>query len=96
MPLKPGEISEPVETEFGFHIIKLEERRTAASPATDEKVRQQIVEKLKQEKIEARIEEIAASSDVVVPEDFDTTPKAGQPQTSSAAPAGRTAKPEEN
>jgi peptidyl-prolyl cis-trans isomerase C len=94
--LKLGEISEPVETEYGFHIIKLEERRTAASPTTDEKVKQQIVEKLKQEKIEARIEEIAASSDVVVPEDFDTTPKAGEPQTSSVAPAGRTAKPEEN
>ena len=52
-------------------------------------MRQQIVEKLKQEKIEARIEEITASSDVVVPEDFDTTPKVGQPQTSSAAPANR-------
>jgi parvulin-like peptidyl-prolyl isomerase len=85
--LKPGEISDLVETQFGFHIIKLEERRTAASPDADEKVRQQIMEKLKQEKIEARIEEITSASEVVVPEDFDTTPKvAGQPQTSIAAP----------
>jgi hypothetical protein len=34
--------------------------------------------------------------DVVVPEDFDTTPKVGQSETSSAAPISRAAKPEES
>jgi parvulin-like peptidyl-prolyl isomerase len=89
--LKPGEISDLVETQFGFHIIKLEERRTAAS-AGDQKVHQQIVEKLKQEKLEAKIDEITAHTDVVVPENFDTTPKvANQPPPAATS---EPAKPE--
>ena len=75
--LKPGEVSEPVETPFGYHIIKLEDRRSASS-ATDPKVRQQITDKLKQEKLDARIEEITAASTVEVAEDFDTTPKSAK------------------
>ncbi len=87
--LKLGEISDIVETLYGFHIIKLEGRRTAASPATEQKMRQRVTDKLKQEKIAARIAEIADKSLVVVPEDFDTTPKAGaQHQTPSPKPAG--------
>ena len=89
--LKPGEISDLVETQFGFHIIKLEERRSAAS-ANDQKVHQQIIDKLKQEKLEAKIDEITAHTDVVVPENFETTPKVGAQPAAVSEPANPEAK----
>lgn len=70
--LKPGEISDVVQTQFGLHIIKLEARRPGP-PLSDPKVRQRIIDTLAQIKIEARIAEIVDKSQVVVPEDFDMT-----------------------
>lgn len=37
--LKPGEVSDPVETQFGFHLIKLEERRPSETDPKQEEVR---------------------------------------------------------
>jgi peptidyl-prolyl cis-trans isomerase D len=37
--LKPGEVSEPVETQFGIHLIKLEERRPSETDKTQEEIR---------------------------------------------------------
>jgi peptidyl-prolyl cis-trans isomerase C len=47
--MKKGEVSKaPVKTEFGFHVIKLEDRRTAPAPAFD-KVKTQIEAQLADE-----------------------------------------------
>ena len=45
--LEPGELSELVETRFGYHIIKLQERRDPGAPPYEE-VEEQIEEFLKQ------------------------------------------------
>ena len=51
--LKTGEITQtPVKSQFGFHIIKLEEIRDAQVPPFEE-VKGQIAESLQQKKLQA-------------------------------------------
>ncbi len=51
--LKKGGLTEaPVKTQFGFHVIKLEDTRPAKIPTLDE-VKQQITELLQQKKLQA-------------------------------------------
>ena len=54
--LQPGEISEPVETPFGVHILRLEERQDARLLPLDE-VREQLREHIREERMEAAVEQ---------------------------------------
>ena len=58
MELKKGEITQtPVKTQFGYHVIKLEDERDAKVPGFDE-VKGQIAESLQQKKLQAFQQEL--------------------------------------
>ncbi len=61
--MEPGSVSAPVQTQFGWHVIKLNETRQATAPALDE-VRTELMDQVQRSAIEARIEELTSAADV--------------------------------
>ncbi|AZV80016.1 peptidylprolyl isomerase [Parasedimentitalea marina] len=74
LTLKSGEISAPVKTQFGWHVIILNERRKSAAPEF-EAVREELATKLRNDAVEARVSELTASATIERPaiEDLDPT-----------------------
>jgi len=78
--LQTGQISEPVRSAFGWHVIKVEERRTAAAPTFEESA-EQLRQAAFEEAVNATVTRISAAAKV---ERFneDGTPRAAAPTPS--------------
>ncbi|HYZ62220.1 MAG TPA: peptidylprolyl isomerase, partial [Acetobacteraceae bacterium] len=76
---------QPVKTRFGWHVIKLEERRTAAAPTLD-----QVRDEIRQQLIQEGVARVLAQAKQGVPiEKFNMD---GSPMPPAPAPAAPPAK----
>jgi peptidyl-prolyl cis-trans isomerase C len=57
--LAPGKISEPVQTAFGFHVLRLDEKQPSRQPTLEES-RDEIRSRLRGEKTDAKIQQFVA------------------------------------
>ena len=81
--LKPGETSvKPVKTQFGYHILKVEERRTQPVPTLDQ-VREQVVQMVERDKYQEALAKMRGEAKI----EILTPPAAPAAPAEPAAPA---------
>ncbi len=61
--LTTGEISEPVQTQFGWHVIKLDETRTKTPPTLDD-VRDDIISEIVQKQYDAHVAQLEQAANI--------------------------------
>lgn len=65
--MEPGALSEPVRTQFGWHIVKLNETRQSSAPSF-EAMQAEIENELRQERLEAEVAALRAAATIEIPE----------------------------
>ncbi|CUH86493.1 Foldase protein PrsA precursor [Phaeobacter sp. CECT 5382] len=73
LDLRAGEISAPVETQFGWHLILLNERRKTAAPSFED-VRAELSQELQNAAVEAHVSDLTAAAVIDRPEIDDLDP----------------------
>jgi peptidyl-prolyl cis-trans isomerase C len=74
LTLEAGQVSAPVQTQFGWHVIKLNETRETPLPKLDD-LRVELTTSIQQQGLDALIATLTEAADITLPEDdqFDFT-----------------------
>jgi peptidyl-prolyl cis-trans isomerase C len=88
--LKKGELTEtPVKTQFGYHVIKVEDRRKAPPPAFEE-MADQLREEMAREAVTAQLDQLRSGAKI---EKFAMDGSKPDPAPAPAKPAAPAATP---
>lgn len=68
--LEVGGVSAPVQTQFGWHVVKLDDYRETPVPALQE-MRPQLMDQLRQEALQAEVESLTATAVITRTEGID-------------------------
>lgn len=94
--LEKGTVSDPIKTQFGWHLIKLEEKRTKQPPAF-ELVKERILQSLLLQRASKAALDFRAKAKIeIVDADIKKSMEARDKAPDGAPPATEPAKPEEN
>ncbi len=70
MALEVGEVSDPVETQFGWHVVKLNDVRMSELPTLDS-LREELTTEVQQAELNALLESLTADAEITLPAEGD-------------------------
>ena len=65
--MQPGQISEPIQSDFGWHVIKLEESRTSQAPSL-EQLAPQLQQQVMYQTFEKTVADLKAGLEIAIPD----------------------------
>lgn len=68
MTLEVGQVSGPVQTQFGWHIVKLNDMRTQEAPTLDD-LRAELTAQIQEDALMSRIDELQEAAEITLPEE---------------------------